>query len=105
MHFFAPDDLQPLPKHIVFVLDTSGSMGFGSRKIEQLKEAMKNILSQLQSEDNFSIIEFNSNIFVWDINAQNKRTLDITNYYDPFSQVNVVSKIKAIYRLQGSIWT
>ncbi|KAJ8930553.1 hypothetical protein NQ314_016634, partial [Rhamnusium bicolor] len=42
VHFFAPNDLDPLPKHVVFALDTSGSMG--GRKIDQLKDAMMSIL-------------------------------------------------------------
>ncbi|KAL3280741.1 hypothetical protein HHI36_003976 [Cryptolaemus montrouzieri] len=65
VHFFAPNDLKPLPKHVIFVLDTSGSM-FGSR-ISQLKQAMKSILDQLKSEDSFNIVEFNSVIKVWNI--------------------------------------
>ncbi|KAJ8955627.1 hypothetical protein NQ318_001458 [Aromia moschata] len=69
IHFFAPSDLEPLPKHVVFVLDTSGSMG--GTKLSQLKDAMKSILSELRTEDIVNIIEFNTWALVWDINNQN----------------------------------
>lgn len=54
-----------MPKYVLFVLDTSGSMY--DRKIKQLKEAMNSVLSELKPEDSFSIIEFNSNVIVWNI--------------------------------------
>ena len=34
VHFAAPDNLVPMPKHVVFVLDTSGSMRH--RKMHQV---------------------------------------------------------------------
>ncbi|KAK4880104.1 hypothetical protein RN001_008250 [Aquatica leii] len=66
VHFFAPTDLKPLPKQVVFILDTSGSMW--GQKIEQLKQAMIKILEQLNEHDTFNLVEFNSNTKVWDIN-------------------------------------
>ena len=65
VHFFAPTDLKPLPKQVIFVLDTSGSMW--GQKIEQLKQAMTNILDQLNEEDSLNLVEFNSNTKVWNI--------------------------------------
>lgn len=62
VHFFAPTDLAPLNKHVVFVLDTSGSMM--DRKIVQLREAMQTILSELNPGDYFSIVEFESSVTV-----------------------------------------
>jgi len=62
VHFFAPTNLKPLHKHIVFVLDVSGSMG--GRKIEQLKEAMQKILDDLNDGDYFNIIEFSYSVTV-----------------------------------------
>ncbi|XP_046677059.1 inter-alpha-trypsin inhibitor heavy chain H4-like isoform X2 [Homalodisca vitripennis] len=63
VHFFAPEDLPQLKKHIVFVLDYSGSMG--GRKLEQLKEAMDKILSDLSPKDHFSIVVFQSYVEAW----------------------------------------
>ncbi|GFR89653.1 inter-alpha-trypsin inhibitor heavy chain H3 [Elysia marginata] len=64
VHFIAPDSLpQTLPKDIIFVLDVSGSMS--GKKIEQLKVAMKTILSDLKSKDRFNIITFSSGTFKW----------------------------------------
>lgn len=65
VHFFAPPNLPPLPKQVVFVLDTSGSMD--GRKIDQLKHAMNSILNELKDADVFSIVEFNYNAKTWDI--------------------------------------
>lgn len=67
VHFFAPEDLPALPKQVVFVLDTSGSME--GMRITQLKQAMKSILSELKPEDVFNIVEFNSIAKVWNIPA------------------------------------
>ncbi|KAJ3655079.1 hypothetical protein Zmor_014221 [Zophobas morio] len=69
VHFFAPSELDPLPKHVVFVLDHSGSMS--GRKIDQLIEAMQNILPQLKPEDLFNIIRFADDASVWN-SVENK---------------------------------
>ncbi|XP_007574610.1 inter-alpha-trypsin inhibitor heavy chain H2 [Poecilia formosa] len=63
VHFFAPSNLSPLPKNIVFVIDVSGSMW--GVKMKQTVEAMKAILDDLKMEDRFSIIDFNHNVRCW----------------------------------------
>ncbi|XP_046639003.1 inter-alpha-trypsin inhibitor heavy chain H4-like [Daphnia pulicaria] len=66
VHFFVPADLPTLRKHVIFVLDTSGSM-VGTR-IEQTKQAMNSILDQLRKdEDIFSVVEFSSAVTEWDL--------------------------------------
>ncbi|KAL4098181.1 hypothetical protein QTP88_022829 [Uroleucon formosanum] len=67
VHFFAPTDLKPLKTHVIFVLDVSGSMD--GQKLSQVKEAMGQILSEIDSEDFFTLILFSSNAQVWTINA------------------------------------
>lgn len=62
VHFFSPPNLKSLKKHVVFVLDISGSMS--GRKIEQLQEAMRRILADLKTEDYFNIITFSSGVSV-----------------------------------------
>ena len=47
-----------MPREIIFVVDTSGSMGGVS--IEQARASVANALQQLRPEDYFNIIEFNS---------------------------------------------
>ncbi|MEM7402352.1 MAG: marine proteobacterial sortase target protein, partial [Pseudomonadota bacterium] len=49
---------QTLPKEMIYVIDTSGSMAGGS--MPQAKQALLLGLSQLKSEDWFNIIQFNS---------------------------------------------
>ncbi|WP_105103199.1 marine proteobacterial sortase target protein [Microbulbifer pacificus] len=48
-----------LPREVVFVLDTSGSMSGNS--IRQAKESLLLALSRLSATDRFNVIEFNSN--------------------------------------------
>ncbi|XP_062990746.1 inter-alpha-trypsin inhibitor heavy chain H2 isoform X1 [Elgaria multicarinata webbii] len=63
IHYFAPENLDPLPKNILFVIDVSGSMW--GLKMRQTVEAMKTILGDLRTEDQFSIINFNHNVRCW----------------------------------------
>ncbi|XP_028933734.1 inter-alpha-trypsin inhibitor heavy chain H5 isoform X1 [Ornithorhynchus anatinus] len=63
VHYFAPKDLPPLPKNVVFVLDSSASMV--GAKLKQTKEALFTILHDLRPEDNFNIVGFSSRIKVW----------------------------------------
>ncbi|CAI6345355.1 unnamed protein product [Macrosiphum euphorbiae] len=67
VHFFAPTDLKPLRTHVIFVLDVSGSMV--GQKLPQVKEAMGQILSEIHSEDFFTLILFSDFAQVWTINA------------------------------------
>lgn len=59
---FAPKDIKPLSKDVMFVLDKSGSMQ--GRKMNQLKEAMKLIIQDMKSEDKLNILFFDSK-FDW----------------------------------------
>ncbi|CAM4480925.1 unnamed protein product [Lepidochelys olivacea] len=63
IHYFAPDNLDPLPKNILFVIDVSGSMW--GLKMKQTVEAMKTILGDLRPDDHFSIVDFNHNVRTW----------------------------------------
>ncbi|XP_029969327.1 inter-alpha-trypsin inhibitor heavy chain H2 [Salarias fasciatus] len=63
VQFFAPSNLSPLPKNIVFVIDVSGSMW--GVKMKQTVEAMQAILDDLSIDDHFSIIDFNHNVRCW----------------------------------------
>lgn len=59
----APASLQDqpvLPKDVVLVIDTSGSMG--GDKIVQAKEALKTIINKLRPEDNFGLLQFNTDV-------------------------------------------
>ncbi|XP_063782887.1 inter-alpha-trypsin inhibitor heavy chain H5 [Pseudophryne corroboree] len=63
VHYFAPTDLPPLPKNVIFVIDTSASMV--GTKIKQTKDALFTILRDLRPDDHFNIIGFNNKIKVW----------------------------------------
>jgi Ca-activated chloride channel family protein len=66
LFLFAPEaePLQEdvLPKDIVFVIDRSGSMN--GQKIEQARDALRFILSQLNAHDRFSIIGFDHRLSI-----------------------------------------
>ncbi|XP_028602898.2 inter-alpha-trypsin inhibitor heavy chain H2 isoform X1 [Podarcis muralis] len=63
IHYFAPENLDPLPKNILFVIDVSGSMW--GLKMRQTVEAMRTILGELRSADQFSVVDFNHNVRCW----------------------------------------
>ena len=79
-----------MSKHVVFVLDTSGSMS--GKKMHQTKNAMKTILSDLRENDSMTLIEFDDIIKVWtDYNE---------NQVFPATQIN---KEKAIEYVDGLV--
>lgn len=82
VHFFSPLDVQPLPKQVIFVLDTSGSMYY--TKIQQLKQAMYSILGELKENDLFNLVEFNSIVRTWNLNNNSTVVFpkEYTGYFD-----------------------
>ncbi|XP_067288468.1 inter-alpha-trypsin inhibitor heavy chain H3 [Pseudorasbora parva] len=63
VHFFAPDNLPQMPKNVVFVIDRSGSME--GEKMEQTREALMTILSDLHEDDYFGLVTFDDVIESW----------------------------------------
>ena len=63
VHYFAPEDLQTLPRHVVFVVDVSGSMS--GTKIRQTKDALVTILDDMTEQDYFDIITFSNGVSYW----------------------------------------
>ncbi|MDN5923712.1 MAG: VWA domain-containing protein, partial [Xanthomonadales bacterium] len=55
--------VQILPRELILVIDTSGSMGGAS--IRQARAALDMALAQLRPEDRFNVIEFNSSMRAW----------------------------------------
>ena len=85
LFLFSPDAeplrTSALPKDIVFVMDRSGSMS--GEKIEQARNGLHFILSQLGEDDRFSIISFDDRISVLNTLLQpvDKRTLESAGRY------------------------
>ncbi|XP_039529776.1 inter-alpha-trypsin inhibitor heavy chain H3-like isoform X2 [Pimephales promelas] len=63
VHFFAPSDVPRIPKNVVFIIDRSGSMN--GRKIHQTRLALLKILGDLDEDDHFGLITFDSEIKTW----------------------------------------
>merc|ERR1711953_1351830 len=64
VHYFAPSELiQTLEKHVVFVLDISGSMT--GEKIRQLKDAMFTVFDDMTESDYFNMVAFSDRISHW----------------------------------------
>nr|XP_019965393.1 PREDICTED: inter-alpha-trypsin inhibitor heavy chain H2-like [Paralichthys olivaceus] len=77
VHFFAPSNLSPLPKNIVFVIDVSGSMW--GVKMKQTVEAMQAILDDLTIDDHFSIVDFNHNVRCWSEELVHGSSIQVTD--------------------------
>jgi len=82
VHYFAPDSLPTLPKHVIFVIDISGSMG--GRKLQQTKDAMTTMLNKMSEKniDNFNIILFDGSIDVWGRKRCGQNVSEDLNEYD-----------------------
>uniref|UniRef100_A0A4W2HLF1 Inter-alpha-trypsin inhibitor heavy chain 2 n=1 Tax=Bos indicus x Bos taurus TaxID=30522 RepID=A0A4W2HLF1_BOBOX len=83
VHFFAPENMDPIPKNILFVIDVSGSMW--GIKMKQTVEAMKTILDDLRTEDHFSVVDFNHNVRTWRndlVSATKTQVADAKNYIE-----------------------
>merc|ERR1711988_41193 len=75
VHTFCPDHHKSA-KHVVFILDTSGSMTYntsGIRRLEQLKSAMENMIKQkLNEDDYFSILSYSTSVKKFQVSSYNK---------------------------------
>merc|ERR1719411_1054223 len=63
VHYFAPENLQTLPRHVIFVVDVSGSMS--GTKLKQTKDALVTILDDMTEQDYFDIITFSTDVKYW----------------------------------------
>ena len=77
----------PLPKNVIFVLDTSGSMQ-EDRKFEQAVEALDFGLRTLGSEDRFGLVTYNSTVRAWQdvLSRADRRTVrEVRDYIQTLS--------------------
>ena len=82
VHYFVPSELPTLDKHVVFVLDISGSMT--GEKMRQLKDAMFTVFDDMTESDYFNIVAFNDRIFHW--NGKFKNIRNFNDYIDYTSE-------------------
>lgn len=92
VHFFVPENLKVLPKHVIFVLDVSGSM-YGE-KLQQLKDAMFTILDEMTDADHFDIITFSSEVTTWNPPTAEKTALKASKENKNIG-INFILKLEA----------
>ena len=65
-HYFSPEESQytPLDKHIIFVIDISGSMS-GNNKMKHTRDAFITIIRQLREKDTFLLLLFDDEQEYW----------------------------------------
>jgi hypothetical protein len=64
-YFLSAESLTTFPKHIVCVIDVSGSMK--GERIQQMQDYVAVIIESLTDEDTFQLITFNDKIVHWPI--------------------------------------
>lgn len=73
LHYFNPANIATEPKHIIFVIDVSGSMRQGNR-LRQVQDAATTILDNMgrAKMDYFNIFAYNSQVEDWKSAIQGK---------------------------------
>ena len=63
IHHFKPETFEDMVKHVIFVIDVSGSMS--GRKLKQTSDAMVHILNNLNENDSFDYFKFSDDVYEW----------------------------------------
>merc|ERR1711936_884897 len=100
VHFFAPDDLETLPKHVVYVLDISGSMS--GKKLDQMKDAMFTVLDDMKDTDFFNIFAFSSEVKHWDTDLGFQSVEQAVSSSYPATEENKNLAISSVLDLEAS---
>lgn len=81
VHFFAPSDMKEIPKDVLLILDSSGSM-YGT-KINQMKAAVIGVLNDLHEGDRFNILVFSDSVEYYKKSMvyANKKSIDVAKKY------------------------
>ena len=110
VHFFSASDLSAaVGKQIVFVIDVSASM-FGD-KLQQTKDALKTMLSNLNPNDYFNIVTFSDGVEYWRSNgrlapASARYIREATAYIDSLQDISGERFLKSQERIsRGRGWT
>ena len=64
-HFFPNKIFAVSPRHVIFVIDVSGSMW--GKKLQQTKDTMITLLDSLSDQDYVNIISFESRVYHWPV--------------------------------------
>lgn len=110
VHFVAPQHLPAMPKHIVFVIDTSGSMM--GKKMKQTKNALRTIIGELREKDHMTLLSFSDEVSTWDgrgnvIASVNKDNVEAAlNHIDALEARGKSKRfIYSLFNLSSSLFT
>lgn len=93
-----------IPKDVVFVLDTSGSMA--GNKLSQAKKALQFCIDNLNDEDRFEVIRFSTDVdpLFHELTAvsetSRKRAVDTVKKFKPIGSTAIDAALKAALELQ-----
>lgn len=81
VHFFAPSEMEEIPKDVIMILDVSGSMS--GTKLRQMKQAVLAMLNDLHDGDRFNILKFSDGVYFYKDSPvlANKKSVDAAKKY------------------------
>ena len=98
---------EALPKDIVFVIDTSGSMAEeGGKKLSQAKEALDFCLQNLNKEDRFNVVSFSTDVRQFNeslVKPSKDAVAEATKYVDDLKAIggtDINSGLQAALKMQ-----
>jgi len=65
VHHFYPSGLQQIDKNILFVVDVSRSVDRRRSKLEEIKNALNDLLEELRPGDMFNVVAYSSSLSYW----------------------------------------
>ena len=101
----AASQIDNTPREIIFVIDTSGSMG--GESIRQAKSALIHAIRRLQQGDSFNVIQFNSDtdkLFTRSVRADDRNKQQAIDYVSSLSAdggTEMLSALKAALTMEG----
>jgi Ca-activated chloride channel family protein len=90
---------QRVPRDVVFVVDTSGSMA--GAKMDQAKQALKSGIEQLDPADRFNVVRFSTTVEAWEeklVEASPERKSQASQWVSPWEPTGGTAIASALER-------
>ncbi len=97
------EQAKALPKDVVLVVDTSGSMS--GEKLQQAKEALKFVINRLHPQDRFGLLQFNTDVSAFNSEMQQasapqkQKALDYVDALNADGSTNLEAALKQGFSL------